>query len=50
MELYLFIKSMLVRTLVFRIVEEEQVGVSLYRCITFFYEKAIKALEEASED
>jgi hypothetical protein len=50
MELYVFLKTMLIRTLIFRIVEEENVGVAVYRCIAFFYKQILKAIEEATEE
>lgn len=50
MELYLFLKSMLIRNIVFRIVEDEQVGPAVYRCIDYFYQQILRAFEEVGED
>lgn len=50
MELYVFLKSMVVRNLIYRVVEDENVGVPVYRCITYFYKQLTKALDEAIEE
>lgn len=50
MELYVFLKSMLIRNLVFRIVEDEQVGPSVYACLYHLYDHSATALAEALED
>lgn len=47
MELYVFLKSMLIRNLIFRIVEEEQAGAALYACIHHLYQHAAAAITEA---
>lgn len=41
---------MLIRNLIFRIVEDDIVGASLYRCITYFYSQIIKGMEDISEE
>lgn len=50
MELYVFLKSMLIRNLVFRIVEDEQVREPVYACLHHLYDHASTALLEAPED
>lgn len=47
MELYVFLKSMLIRNLVFRIVEDEQVGPAVYACLHHLYVHATAALADA---
>jgi hypothetical protein len=50
MDLYVFLKSMLIRNIIFRIVEDEEVGPSIYRCIDYFYEHLLKSFNEVTED
>ena len=50
MELYVFLKTMLIRNIIFRIVDDDTAGVSSYRCIAYFYRQISKATEEATED
>lgn len=47
MELYVFLKSMLIRNLVFRIVEDENVGAAVYACLHYLYDHSVSALAEA---
>lgn len=41
---------MLVRNLIYRVVEDEHSGVQVFRTITYLYKQIVKALEEAVED
>ena len=50
MELYVFLKTMLVRNLIFKIVDEEEVGIPVYRSITYFYKQILKAMEDVTEE
>jgi hypothetical protein len=50
MELYVFLKSMLIRNLVFRIVEDEHVGPALYASLYHLYDHSAAALTDAPED
>ena len=47
MELYVFLKSMLIRNLVFRIVEDENAGAAVYACLHYLYDHSASALAEA---
>lgn len=50
MELYVFLKSMIVRNLIYRIVEDENAGEAVYRSMSYFYKQLVKAVEDACED
>ncbi len=50
MELYVFLKSMIIRNLIFRIVEDENVGSPVYACLHHLYDHTTTALTEVPED
>jgi hypothetical protein len=50
MDLYVFLKSMIIRNIIFRIVEDENVGPSVYKCIDYFYEQILKNFDDVAED
>ena len=41
---------MLIRNIIFRIVDDETAGQSVYKAIDYFYENAIKGLKDVAED
>lgn len=46
----MFLKGMLIRSIIYRIVEDKNVGASIYKCIDYFYDNILKGLEDVAED